>query len=355
MLETRAFDGTPDELSDFVVSTWKASYEGKMAVPNWSGDYFRWQVRFDEPDAAKRAVAVYSGAKIAGVLIFCPYDFEFQGERVQAVHSSWLSVSPEFRRMGVAKALQAGSIKACQETGADFRLGYIYQGSRTSQGPLFWLTKGKPQETQSLGPRVGFWVRVLDAKGAVVWNLSRLDRVLTRLVGPFIPAPRVRSGTGGTTFRAFQPTDTARCVEVANQANPDCQVRIVWTEQTLGAHLSGFGQCIVAEKNGQVEGFIGYHNLVMTGRQDAPVGIVDLICVDALTSANRSALLDSVMSAMQNQGAVVALKLRTGDYPSGFFAKLGWVPRLSDSQMVFTWCGEPRDASKIRRCNVLWR
>ena len=134
MLETRAFDGTPEELSDFVVSTWKSSYAGTMAVPNWSADYFRWQLRLDEPESARRVTAVYSGSDLAGVLIFSPYDFEIEGNQMRGAHSSWLSVSPNFRRMGVAKALQLGTIEACQADGADFRIGYIYQGSNKFAG-----------------------------------------------------------------------------------------------------------------------------------------------------------------------------------------------------------------------------
>ncbi len=354
MLETRAFDGTPEELSDFVVSTWKSSYAGTMAVPNWSADYFRWQLRLDEPESARRVTAVYSGSDLAGVLIFSPYDFEIEGNQMRGAHSSWLSVSPNFRRMGVAKALQLGTIEACQADGADFRIGYIYQGSNKSQGPLFWLKRGKPQKRQSLGPRVGFWVRVLDAKGATAWNLSRMDRVLTRMAAPFIPEPRPKS-SGGVVFREFQPGDLSRCVELANEASQNCSLRILWNEATLGTHLQGYGKCMVAEQDGVAQGFIAFHNIVITGRTDALVGILDLICVSNLSSANRSGLLDSAVLAMKQAGAVVALKFRTGDYPSGFFAKIGWVPRLSDSQMVFTWCGEPRDASKIKRCHVLWR
>ena len=355
MLETRAFDGTPEELSDFVVSTWKSSYDGTMAVPNWSADYFRWQLRLDEPNANRRATAVYSDGVIAGVLIFCPFDFELQGVRRRGAHSSWLSVSSDFRRMGVGKALQAGTIKACRDDGIDFRVGYVYQGARKSQGPMFWLKKGKPvQQGMTLGKPVGFWARVIDANGAIAWNVSKLDRVLTRLAKPFIPAPKPRA-TNGVKFRKFEPADADACVALVNESSANLQLRIVWTAETLSALMQGFGEGVVAEKDGQIQGFIAFHNLVISGRCDAPVGVIDVICVDRLSSKNRGGLLDSAVLAMKESGAVVALKLRIGDYPSGFFARLGWAPRISDSRMVFTWCGEPRDASEIRSCHVLWR
>ncbi|MFK7818487.1 MAG: GNAT family N-acetyltransferase [Planctomycetaceae bacterium] len=355
MLETRAFDGTPEELSDFVVSTWKSSYDGTMAVPNWSADYFRWQLRLDEPDSARRVTAVYSDGSLAGTLIFCPFDFELRGVQRRGAHSSWLSVSPNFRRLGVGKALQAGAIKACQEDGVDFRVGYVYQGARKSQGPMFWLKKGKPvQQGMVLGQPVGFWARVIDADGAIAWNVSKLDRVLTRLAKPFIPTPKPRS-RDGVEFRRFEPSDAEQCVTLANESSAGLELRIIWTKETLGVLMQGFGEGIVATKHGEIQGFIAFHNIVISGLCDAPIGVIDVISVDRLSSANRAGLLDSVVLAMKESGAVVALKQRTGDYPSRFFARLGWAPRICDSQMVFTWCGEPRDAAGIRRCHVLWR
>lgn len=356
MLETRAFEGTPEELSQFVCSTWKASYAGKMAVPNWTADYFRWQVRLHEPDAGRRVTAVYSGSQLAGVLIFCPYDFELHGKQYRAAQSSWLSVSPEFRRMGVGKALQKGTIQACRDDGADFRIGYVYQGSSRSQGPLFWLQKGKPvQGKQALGPRLGFWVRVLDPGGAIRWNLSGLDRFLVRMVRPLIPVAKPPKPIAGVDFREFRESDLDRCVELANAASEGKPLRILWNRDTLGSHLQGFGKSVVATQDGILQGFIAFHVIDILARESAPIGIIDLICAKGLSSAASRGLLDSASAAMKQNGAVVALKLKTGDYPPRFFMRLGWAPRLADSQMVFTWCGEPRNASTTSQCHVLWR
>ncbi len=356
MLETRAFEGTPEELSQFVVSTWKASYAGKMAVPNWTGDYFRWQLRLHEPDSQRRITAAYSDGQLAGVLIFCPYDFELHGEKYRAAQSSWLSVSPDFRRMGVGKALQKGTIEACREDGVDFRIGYIYQGSARSQGPLFWLRKGKPvQGKQAVGPKLGFWVRVLDPAGAIRWNLSGLDRFLVRMARPFIPKAKPPKPTPGLKLREFREDDLDRCVQLANASTEGAPLRILWNRETLGSQLQGYGQCLVAAQDDIVQGFIAFHILDILGRESAPIGIIDVVCAKDLSSVASHGLLDSACAAMKQNGAVVALKFKTGDYPSGFFTRLGWAPRLADSQMVFTWCGERRNASTSSHCHVLWR
>lgn len=353
MIEVRPFDGTPEELSDFVVSTWKASYGGSIAVPNWSADYFRWQLRLDEPDSARRVVAAYEGSKLAGTIIYVPMDFEFHGERLKGTQSSWLSVSNDFRRRGVGKKLQAGTVAECRDQGIEFQLGYIYHGSAKSVGPRFW--QKKQPEGRTTGPSVGFWARVLDAKRAAQWNVSGLERFLTKLVAPFVPDPKPNEPSAGVEMRPFQPEDTNACVELANQASTGCDLRLIWSEELLSHHLQGFGGCQVLTENGMVRGFIGFHNLTFSGMIDAPVGVIDQIAVPGLKPSNCAQLLNSVLVELKNRGAVVALKLRTGDYPAGFFRKWGWVPRLADSQMLFSWSGEPRDVARIRRSHVLWR
>ena len=353
MIEVRPFEGTPEELSDFVVSTWKASYGGSIAVPNWSADYFRWQLRLDEPDSQRRVVAAYEGTKLAGTVIFVPLEFELLGERLQGAHSSWLSVSNDFRRRGVGKKLQAGTVAECREQGLEFQLGYIYQGSSKSVGPRFW--QKQRADGRSAGPRVGFWARVLDPSQAAQWNVSGLERFLTKLVSPFVPQPQVKEPSDGIEIRAFRPEDTAACVELANRASAGCDLRLMWSERMLGHYLQGFGDCQVLTENGQPRGFIGFHRLIFSGRIDAPIGVLDQIAVAGLNPSNCAQLLNSVLVELQNRGAVVALKLRTGDYPAGFFRKWGWVPRLADSQMLFSWSGEPRDVARIRRSHVVWR
>ncbi len=353
MIEVRPFEGTPEELSDFVVSTWKASYGGTIPVPNWSADYFRWQLRLHEPDSQRRIVAAYEGSNLAGIIIYCPMDFELHGESIKGAQSSWLSVSPDFRRRGVGNALQKGTVAECRDQEIDFQLGYIFHGSSRSIGPGFWQKKQPPG--RSIGPNVGFWARVLDPPRAVEWNVSGLERFLTRMVAPLVPTPQSGTDTESARIRHFKPEDAAACADIAKRTSTNCELRLKWTPELLQAYLQGFGDCLVLEESGQLAGFIGYHSLIFSGRTDAPVGVIDLVCVTDLSYANRARLLNSVLVELKDGGAVVALKLRTGDYPPGLFLKRGWAPRLADSHMLFSWSGEPREVASIRRCHVLWR
>ena len=350
-MEVRTFEGSPEELSDFVVKSWLKVYQGQMLVPNWSADYLRWQLRLHEPNASKRLIAAYSGTQLAGVLLFVPMDFNIHGQRVTGSHASWLSVDPEFKRQGTARLLQEGTARAHRELGLSGQFGYVFYGSSASQGPKFWLKK---IPNLQIIRKVGFWTRVLDAHRAAAWNVNRLEGILSKLAAPIVFEPKVNTHPG-LTIRSFQPADLPRCLELARKATQQCELKLDWNERTLGCQLQGFGQCLVAEEGGEVRGCIGFHVLPIHGRTLEPVGIIDLVFVSELSPQGRTELLNSVLLHLRQSGAVVALKLRTGDYPSAFFVRWGWFWRPSDSLFISNWSGEVPQLAPINQMHVLWR
>lgn len=352
MIEVRSFEGSPEELSEFVVNAWRKSYDGQMLVPNWSADYLRWQLRLDEARHRERLVAAYRGAQLAGVLLHVPMQFEVEGRPIRGSQASWLSVDPEFKGQGVAKALQAGTRKSHQEQGLEIQLGYLFYGSKLSQGPKFWQS-GKIPNLQIIS-NVGFWTRVLDAPRAAVWNVNRLEAGLTRLAAPITFEPRVRA-VPNLRIRPFQPADLSRCLELAALATQGCELKIAWDADRLGRQLQGFGQCLVAEVQGVVQGCIGFHVLPIYGRTLEPVGIIDLVFVSELSAAGRTELLNSVLLHLRQTGAVVALKLRSGDYPTANFLRWGWFWRPPDSLVSLHWSTETQQLPKIKRFHLLWR
>lgn len=354
MLEIRSFDGTPEELSDFVVSQWTASYQGRMAVPQWSSDYFRWQLRMDEPDRRRHLIAAYQGTRLAGVMLHFPMPFSLSGERFLASQASWLSVSEEFRGQGVAGALLEGSRKLHRELGLRFQLGFAYYGHRASLGPKFWL---RSQATKTGTERdTGFWVRVLDPARAASWNLNRIQGWLTKLATPLFFVPRVRPDSG-ILIRAAEHRDLPRCLALADQSTRHCELRLTWDAESLSRQLglSGFSHAFVAEEQGEVRGCITFHILPILGRSNALVGIIDLVLVSELSRLGRAKLLNSVLLSLQQHGAIMALKLRVGDYPRGLFLRRGWVCQRSDSHLLVTWAHEPQPLPPLRRIHVLWR
>lgn len=354
MFSVRSFEGTAEELSDFVVAAWRSTYAGKMGVPHWSGDYLRWQLGLDDENSRDRLVAAYDGDQLAGVVLYFPMPFELNGERFDAAQASWLSVSPDYRGRGVAKALENGSLASLREHGLRYQLGYGYFGAKSSLGLRFW--KKQEGKTTTFVRQVGFWVRVLDPQRAGRWNVKRIEGRATELLAPLLAPPRPKP-SGQTEIRPIEPKDIPRCLELADTASRHCDLRLIWDEARLSRQLGieGFGRAMVAVEDGAVRGFIGYHILPIEGRTVEPVGILDLVCLSELSRKGQGLLLDTVLTNLRDAGAVVALKLRSGDYPARTFLRRGWVWRRADSHVLITWAQQPELLPPVKRLHVLWR
>ncbi len=354
MFAVRPFDGTPEELAEFVVSAWKSTYAGAMAVPHWSGDYFRWQLRLDEPDSTNRTLSVYDGERPAGTLLHFPMTFQIAGKLIEAAQASWLSVPVAYRGKGIAHLLNEESRTLLRDQGRQFKLGFGYFGSNASLGLRFW--KKSEGKSVSFGKRVGFWARVLDPPRAAAWNVNRWEGRLTGISGPFLKLSKLRQ-TPGILIRPMQAEDLPRCLELAELATRHCDLRLIWDENRLARQLGlqGFSHALVAEEQGEVRGCIGYHVLPIHGKILENVGILDLVLISELSARARAELLNSSLARLRELACVVALKLRTGDYPAGTFLRWGWFCKPADSQVLITWTQQPEQLPPVHRLHVLWR
>ena len=325
-----------------------------MAVPRWSGDYFRWQLRMDHPQYRRHLIAAYEGSRLVGAILHFPVQFSLSGELMNASQQSWLSVSPDFRRQGVGNAMIERSIAVHREWRCRIKLGFTYYGGRASLGPKFWLRS--QMENSKHICNAGFWVRVLDPVRAADWNVNRFEGWMTRLSAPLFPTLRQRSSSKHV-IRVAEHRDIPRCLLLVDQATRHCDLRLVWDANSLGRQLglNGYSHALVLEEQGEVRGFITFHVLPMLGRTEARVGVIDLVAVSELSRTDRNELIDSALMALKQLGAIVALKLRLGDYPRGLFLRRGWFLRPADSHVIVRWIRDPQPILPLRRIHILWR
>lgn len=348
------FAGTAEELSNFVVRSWKDCYGGKMFVPHWSADYFRWQIQNDKRDCRRRMMAAYDDGKLVGVIGHVPLQFELNGERLRAAQASWLSVSPEYRGQGVARCLNERMRRLLREQELRFNLGYGYFGSSASHGVRFWR---KQKRDTTFAGSLGFWTRVIDPQRLGGWELNRLTGSTGQVLGPFLGVPKPRK-IRNLKIRQATASDLPQILHLSREATNHCDLRVVWGESQLKQQigLNGFAESLVAEVNGEVRGCVAFHVLPIQGGTLEPVGIIDLVFVSELSRKQRTELLNRVLLRFQERGAVVALKLRSGDYPWDAFFNWGWAPMPASSHTLLTWADKPpRHFNKPRRLHVLWR
>ncbi|MBX3443107.1 MAG: GNAT family N-acetyltransferase [Planctomyces sp.] len=353
MLEIRPFTGTPEDLGDFVTGVWKQTYHGRMTMPDWTAEYFDWQLP-SAPEARRDAVvAAYEGDRLAGVIIACPYEFQTSEGLVPGALSSWLSIAEEHRGQGLVGRLKDEQAARIRSAGGRMITAYRYVGSRRS------LSRPLRERELASGEwacrKTGFWVRVLDSGRASRWHLDPLARTVTAVGAPFTSRPRERT-CPSHELRPFADGDAASAAEVLAAADASRSLAIRWTAETLDRHCRGFGRCVAAVRDGRVEGLLAWHELTFFGRTADTVAVIDLVETQQLPAAARRALIDSALARMRSAGAVLALKIRTGDCDPFAMVAAGFIPWFRDSHLVVRWLDGPAPPGLLRGTQqVLWR
>jgi GNAT superfamily N-acetyltransferase len=354
MIELRTFDGSTEQLQAFVVASWRASYGGKMAFPLWTVPYFEWQFGLADGLPREHLVAAYDGSKLVGCVLGFPVRFRYGNEEFGATQGSWLSVDLEYRRQKIGSKLRQEMIRRHAEHHLAGQLGYIFQGSKLSLGNPFWTSK-LIEGTTPL-QRAGFWIRILHPWRAAAWNVNRLEAFGTRLTAPLYYVPG-RSING--TVRAYRASDLPVCLELANEMSATTQWGIVWEETQLARHLSGggVGKARVFEKDGQVRGVVSYHALPFLGRTEEVVGILDVIATQRLTMSEAATLIHDCIFDLNKAGAILVVKLASGDVPWQRMIRCGFFPQPAQSQIIFSPAEANSDLpiKKVSRSHVLWR
>jgi hypothetical protein len=348
-MEIRTFDGTPNELQEFVVGVWKQSYAGQMAFPLWSAEYLDWQL--DLAGSRDFVIAAYDDQRLVGAILACALDFRTPVSVRGGILSSWLSVDRSYRGQGLVGKLKEVQSSRLRERGGNLIFAYRYVGSRHS------LSKPPTDTDMHSGEwttrKVGFWVRILDSSRAVAWSVDRANRVMTRLGSPFVLAPRVPKTP--LVIRDYAPRDLPACLEVIRRSNSNKAFAIEWGAEQLGRHCGGFGNCLVAERDGQVRGFVTFHVLPFQGRTVEPVGVVDIVTIDELSSRERRAVIGTMLQRIAAAGGILALKLWTGDSPLGAMLISGFIPLPRDSHEALRVIDGSAKVDLHGRQQILWR
>ena len=344
------FRGSNAELQSFVVDTWSDAYRGKMTFPVWSPEYFDWQFQrgLNEPD---RRLAIYDDDSPVAVLLGTRSPFQVGSQTIRGAHWSWLSIARSHRGLGLAKILDSARVSLEQSAESDLIVSYRFTGSSHSLAE-------RPSNRfplKQFARRAGFWARPLDGALLRRWNPDRVEGMLSQILVPILP--RITKSPTDAAIRPMEPADLNDCQKATRSQFANCGLRIHWTEESLSHQLlrSSVSQTLVAETHGVVRGFINYHILPFQGVTTEPVAIIDLMCISQLSRHLQISFLRSALSTMRDQGAILVLKIRTGDSAAHPLLRNGFIPRLADSSIVLQWTRSKLPVSTRHPVHLLWR
>ncbi|MCG6157119.1 GNAT family N-acetyltransferase [Rubinisphaera margarita] len=352
MIRLDDFQGTPEDLAEFITPVWRETYQGRMVYPDWAGDFFRWQMRWDAPGSRRHMIAAYDEDRLIATLLGTSFPVRADNELIRGSIWSWMTIDPEYRGRGLATLLDRDRVRRLQDEQVDLIVSYRYFGSRHSLAEQPKKVQAKPKK---FNRTVGLWVRVLDPRTVGRWSLKAVDGWMSRLSFPLakVPGP----GKLDSFIRRATEQDIPRCVELVREQTAGMPLTMAWDESTLRHQLLGspLVTTLVLERSGAVEGFVSFHILDWVGRMSGKVGIFDLIVTDRLGSGAALALMNAAFRTMVEKGAILTVKVRTGDVPASLMWRCYFVPRPADSHLILQWVSLNREISSRSPIHLLWR
>lgn len=352
MIEIRTYDGDPEEFRRFSLGVWRQTYEGRMPLPLWESDYFEWQWIPESAADRHYLVAAYDGSRLVGSLLGEAFRFRLREREFDATMGGWMTVDPEYRKQGIGSRLFDEQRRRHLGRGAVFHLGYGYVGSSAAMGPRFWRRFDK--NTVILG-KVGFWARVFDHRAAAAWDLNRVDRVGTRLLG-LVQNGRPRP-THDAGIRPYCSDDLDDCLALAHGLLEKVDLGYVWGRDRLARQLEyrGIPRTIVMERDGRVAGFVNYYAVDFLAEGTLRVGVIDLAGFGSLSASDGRDLLRAAMNRMVDEGIQLALILRLPCYRGSSFLRTGFVAMPRDFELVCVRMIPDFSLGGAKRVHVHWR
>jgi len=320
VIEIRTYEGDAGELSTFIREVWSLTYKGRMPFPLWSARYFEWQLQVGRTRERDLLVAAYDGAKLIGCLLGEACCFRVHGREVAGSTASWTTVHPDYRRGGIGVKLAVELQRRHRDRGLAVYVGFLAR-TPTSLGAKFWL---EYPDTIAL-PTVGFWARVLDHRAVARWELSRPTAIGTRALGWLQPRP---STANGNDIRPYRSADLPACLRLADELRTSVDFGYVWSAERLARQLgdTDMPRTLIAERAGEVAGFVNYYRLDLMADHAIEAAIVDLAAFGRLRPRERTRLLQAALAAMASQGVKVAIMLRLPRSPSRPMLAAGFLP-----------------------------
>ena len=351
MLRYTTYQGTIEDLVEFVNRVWEDAYIDKTTFPCWTVEFFKWQFGDGSDARLSHLLAAYDGTRLVGVLLGRPCLLRLPSGVIRGSQWSWLSIDSRYQGRGIARALDHERIKLLAATDSRLIISYRFVGSTHSKAER---PSGRVSD-RKFNRKIGFWARILDPVRFAAWNWNRFEGLLARMASPLSKVPDTTRA--GTRIRFCTEFDIDTCVAVANDSFSGTSLAIEWDRVSMRHQLLGnpVSQTLVLEENGNLTGFINFHILPFRARTLESIGIIDMIAGGASTTKGCVQLINRALYTMKLQGAIVALKLRCGDIKSWPMWRTFFVPQPAGSFLVLQSVSVPVEVPSHSPIHVLWR
>jgi hypothetical protein len=325
-IEIRDFEGTPESLSEFVIKHWRAKYSHSGFAPNWTPDYFRWQLPQFAAGRMSGIISAYDGTTLVGVNPLLVVPITFRGRNEMAVMGDWITTDISRKSSGIGRQLWEANRQYAEQHDALFVAGVNNTGSIPGEGHKFWKKVLEGNRILLNKPRS--WARILNGKklADAVWDR---DDQISAQVGGWIN--RIYSTSPAANVRDYRPGDAAACHAVFENYMGRFELSYRWDQARLAYHL-GFGEpahALVLEKAGVIKGLISFSILDVFGRATMRNGIIDLLAWNDLSTADILGLLRSALDIMRARDVDIVLTFGPPMIAGSVLVRAGFLPMPS--------------------------
>jgi hypothetical protein len=349
-IELRTYHGDSETLARFLSRVWQSRLHWSASYPVWDPAVLDWQLIALRNGRDQYHVAAYHADQLVGCLFSEPFDFRIgAADVVRGANSSWLSVDPSYRGLGLGNRIADETRRRLAQDEAKFLLGFTMPG-RASLGRHFWAERAS--ET-SLQGKLAFWVRVLDYDATASSQapvLAMALRAAGRALGVLRPVGLDSEVIDAPGVRSYVPADLQACLELVCEDADDAALACVWTPRRL-AHQLLFGdvpQTLVVEQAGRAVGFINFHVMSISGRMPLRVAVVDCLIERRLACSQLRVLFKAAVARSRKLGAAAMVVTRCSGASTAGLVANGFVPFGARYDVVVACCAEDR----IRRCGA---
>ncbi len=350
----RTYEGDSQSLSQFVVNTWLSSYREQMSVPDWTAEYFDWQMTGPDYTDRELLLTAWKGDCLVGSMLAMPFDLWINGREYQGAHGSWLAVAPQVRRDGVGLMLSNEMNRRQLERNYYGRLGYSYQGARQSLGPRFWRSG---RTNTNFVRRMYLWARVLNAKAVSRWTNKLSEKFALSLLPQFVYG--IGKADRNVSVRDYEPDDLPACLDLINKQAKKTDLAVLWSEGRLKKQLSypDLAETLIVEQQGNVIGFLNFHLLGLFLHGRITSAVIDLFACENLNNKQAYALLAESLRKMKSLNVDLVLMREFAAQPKIALLKSRFIPQIPDSYLMINGAHGHSfpELTKNRKMQILWR
>ncbi|MGR3802532.1 hypothetical protein [Marinibacterium profundimaris] len=327
-LSIRPFDGTPEQLSDFVMAHWSQQYRDQAILPVWTGDYFAWQLPALLTDDRSLILAGYDGDRLIAVFPMEDTPIRLQGKPYNASTGSWYTVDPAYQRSGIARDALDALRREHAERDMACMIGFVNAANYPGKGRGFWHSVF-PEHVAFDKPIL--WVLTLNAAATARASPTFMDRVGSHIGG--ICAWGGRADQSG--IRPYTAADKAACHALMTRKMAGFDMAYDWSADRLHHHLTHgpLPRARVLEEKGEITGFVAYHVMDAVGCAPCRMGMVDTLADDGLSARDSRRLLSAAVADMREAGADFAVMLAHPIHQRATLLANGFMPYKSTHKL----------------------